>query len=204
MRNEGENRIRRHECFRFCVKSSSKFRVVRQAYTFERWIQQVLVIGILTRLGYSGKPKHPKLKLRLIDMFWYVLLERLITTLPDFLSRRVTHCIRPKGGSIESQLVIFIKGISRGDKHLALTKMLPKVATHILHSTSRAAAAVQTQSHTIRNVLHGPSTSTGNLGPWNGPGSSSSNWGNNGPGPGGQKYNAGSSRFYYGYTVSLI
>lgn len=83
--------------------------------------------------------------------------------------------------------------------------MLPKVATTILHHTSRAAAAVQNQTHTLRNVLQlqsssGPSASTGTLGPWNGPGSSSSNWGSNGPGPGGAKYNAG-SRFHNGYTV---
>ncbi|KAJ6538921.1 hypothetical protein B0H10DRAFT_2245479 [Mycena sp. CBHHK59/15] len=79
--------------------------------------------------------------------------------------------------------------------------MLPKVATHILHSTSRAAAAVHNQSHTIRNVLQlqsssSPSAGTSSLGPWNGPSSSSS--GNNGPGPGGQKYTG--SRFNNGYT----
>lgn len=85
--------------------------------------------------------------------------------------------------------------------------MLPKLATHILHHTSRAAAAVQNQTgHTIRNVLQlqsssAPSNSTGTLGGWNGPGSSSSSWGNTGAGPGGAKYNAG-SRFHNGYTVS--
>ncbi|KAJ7136180.1 hypothetical protein C8R44DRAFT_662536 [Mycena epipterygia] len=67
--------------------------------------------------------------------------------------------------------------------------MLPKVATTILHSTSRAAAAVQTQTHTIRNSWisrsrnGGPSSSGGN---------------SNGPGPGGQKYTG--SRFHTGYT----
>ena len=65
--------------------------------------------------------------------------------------------------------------------------MLP----HILNSTARAAAAVQNQTHTIRNVLHlqssGPSSGSG-------PG-----WGN-GPGPGGSKFNTG-SRFYAGYNV---
>ncbi|KAL0949848.1 hypothetical protein HGRIS_009881 [Hohenbuehelia grisea] len=78
--------------------------------------------------------------------------------------------------------------------------MLPKVATQILHQTTRAAAAVQSQtSHTIRNVLQ--SNTTSNLGPWNGPGSSSSNWGGSsyGPGPGGAKYNAG-NRFNHGYA----
>jgi pentatricopeptide repeat protein len=84
--------------------------------------------------------------------------------------------------------------------------MLPKVATHILHTTSRAAASIQHQSHTIRNVFQlqsssGPSSGTGNLAPWSGP--SSSNWGNNGPGTGGAKYNAG-SRFQNGYTVSSM
>ncbi|KAJ7235973.1 hypothetical protein C8J57DRAFT_1377200 [Mycena rebaudengoi] len=81
--------------------------------------------------------------------------------------------------------------------------MLPKVATHILHSTSRgAAAAVHNQSHTIRNVLQlqsssSPSAGT-SLGPWNGQGSSGSG-SNNGPGPGGQKYTG--SRFHTGYTA---
>ncbi|KAJ7066654.1 hypothetical protein C8F01DRAFT_1020191 [Mycena amicta] len=61
--------------------------------------------------------------------------------------------------------------------------MLPKVATHILHSTSRAAVAVQTQSHhTIRNVLHSSPSSGPRAGPSAG-GSSS-----NGPSSGGQKY----------------
>ncbi|KAJ6486685.1 hypothetical protein C8R45DRAFT_265885 [Mycena sanguinolenta] len=69
--------------------------------------------------------------------------------------------------------------------------MLPKVATHLLHSTSRAAAAVQSQTHTIRNVLHSSTSapSSGN------PGRGSSN----GPGPGGQKYTG--SR-YTGYNSS--
>ncbi|KII96119.1 hypothetical protein PLICRDRAFT_35049 [Plicaturopsis crispa FD-325 SS-3] len=79
--------------------------------------------------------------------------------------------------------------------------MLPKVATHILHQTTRAAAAVQSQTHAIRNVLQlqssGPSSSSGTIGGWNGAGSSS--WGSNGTGPGGAKYNAG-SRYYAGYT----
>ncbi|KAF8883460.1 hypothetical protein BD779DRAFT_1747482 [Infundibulicybe gibba] len=79
--------------------------------------------------------------------------------------------------------------------------MLPKVATHLLHTTSRAAAAVQNQTYTIRNVLQLQSTSapsgpTG-LSPWNGPGNS--HWGSNGPGPGSAKHQAG-SRFHGGYT----
>ena len=65
--------------------------------------------------------------------------------------------------------------------------MLP----HILNSTARAAAAVQNQTHTIRNVLHLQSS-----GPSSGSGPS---WGN-GPGPGGSKFNTG-SRFYPGYNV---
>jgi hypothetical protein len=65
--------------------------------------------------------------------------------------------------------------------------MLP----HILNSTARAAAAVQNQTHTIRNVLHLQSS-----GPSSGSGPS---W-NNGPGPGGSKFNTG-SRFYTGYNV---
>ena len=65
--------------------------------------------------------------------------------------------------------------------------MLP----HILHSTTRAAAAVQNQTHTIRNVLHLQSS-----GPSSGSGPS---WGN-GPGPGGSKFNTG-NRFHAGYNV---
>ena len=68
--------------------------------------------------------------------------------------------------------------------------MLP----HILNSTARAAAAVQNQTHTIRNVLHLQSS-----GPSSGSGPS---WGN-GPGPGGSKFNTG-SRFYTGYNVLVF
>jgi hypothetical protein len=68
--------------------------------------------------------------------------------------------------------------------------MLP----HILNSTARAAAAVQNQTHTIRNVLHLQSS-----GPSSGSGPS---WGN-GPGPGGSKFNTG-SRFYTGYNVFAV
>lgn len=70
--------------------------------------------------------------------------------------------------------------------------MLPKVATHILHSSTRAAAVVHNQTHTFRNVLQlqssGPSSGSG------------SGRGNGGPGPGSAKYNAG-SRFYSGFNV---
>ena len=67
--------------------------------------------------------------------------------------------------------------------------MLP----HILNSTARAAAAVQNQTHTIRNVLHLQSS---------GPSGSGPSWGN-GPGPGGSKFNTG-SRFYAGYNVFAV
>ncbi|KAG6813178.1 hypothetical protein H0H92_013298 [Tricholoma furcatifolium] len=56
--------------------------------------------------------------------------------------------------------------------------MLPKVATQLLHTTTRAVTSIQHQSYTLRNVLQNPSAG-------------SSHWGN-GPGPGGAKYNAGS------------
>ena len=89
----------------------------------------------------------------------------------------------------------------------ASATMLPKVATHILHTTSRAAAAVHNQTSTLRNVLQlqtssSPSSAAGsaNIGPWNGNGSSSRG-NSHGPGPGGPKQNAG-SRFYAGFTVS--
>lgn len=74
--------------------------------------------------------------------------------------------------------------------------MLPKVATQLLHSTTRAAAAVQNQSHaTIRNVFHSSSSpsSSSTLAPWNAS-TSSSGGSSNGPGPGGQKYTG--SRFH--------
>ncbi|PFH49146.1 hypothetical protein AMATHDRAFT_5181 [Amanita thiersii Skay4041] len=82
--------------------------------------------------------------------------------------------------------------------------MLPKVATHILHTTTRAAAAVHNPTSTIRNVFQlqtAPSSSTAAnssaLTPWNG--TSSSSKGNQGAGPGGAKQSAG-SRFYSGFT----
>ncbi|KAJ7621648.1 hypothetical protein DFH06DRAFT_1482409 [Mycena polygramma] len=81
--------------------------------------------------------------------------------------------------------------------------MLPKVATTLLHSTSRAATAVQSQTHTIRSVLHSstsassPAPNTG-LAPWHGPSSSSGGGSSNGPSPGGQKYTG--SRWNSGYN----
>lgn len=81
--------------------------------------------------------------------------------------------------------------------------MLPKVASHLLHHTSRAVAAVQSQTgHTIRNVLQSGPSSAGNLGSWNGPSSSNSNWGSTGSGTGGAKFSS-SSRYHSGYTVSF-
>ena len=94
------------------------------------------------------------------------------------------------------------RGLHR-DWLLTSIKMLPKVATHILHHTSRAVAAVQNQTgYTIRNVLQlqtqssTPATTGSGLG-----GYGSSSWGSAGAGPGGAKYHAG-SRFYSGYSVS--
>ena len=89
--------------------------------------------------------------------------------------------------------------------------MLPKVATHILHTTSRAAAAVQNQtSQAIRNAWQQqatPSTSAagggGGITGWGALGSSSGWGGSSSAGPGGTKYNAG-SRFYNGYTVRRL
>ncbi|KAG5645763.1 hypothetical protein DXG03_005300 [Asterophora parasitica] len=74
--------------------------------------------------------------------------------------------------------------------------MLPKVATHILHTSTRAVASIQ-QTYTIRNVLQFQSNSgpSSTIAPWNNTGSS--HWGNNGPGPGGAKYNTGSRHYNY-------
>lgn len=76
--------------------------------------------------------------------------------------------------------------------------MLPKVATHILHTTSRAAA--QVVQNPLRNVLQTGHSSGSNLGNWNGPGSS--NWGGHGPGTGSAKQNTGSR--YYSFNVRLL
>lgn len=88
--------------------------------------------------------------------------------------------------------------------------MFPKVATHIFHHTSRAAAAVQNQtSQAIRNAWQyqpaTPSNSAGGSGgisQWGSLGSSSG-WGGSSAGPGGAKYNTG-NRFYSGYTARII
>jgi len=73
--------------------------------------------------------------------------------------------------------------------------MLPKVVTHFLHTTSRAAAqAVQAP---LRNVFQTGSSSGPNLGNWNG----NSNWGGHGPGAGSAKQNSG-SRYYSSFNVS--
>lgn len=70
--------------------------------------------------------------------------------------------------------------------------MIPKVASHILQHTSRAAAAVQAQTtHSIRNALQLQSGT---------PGSSSSGWGS----AGGAKQNAGSKFYGHTQTVSRV
>lgn len=81
--------------------------------------------------------------------------------------------------------------------------MLPQVASHIFHHTSRAVAAAQNQAgHTLRNVLGfqtgtNPSSSSG-LASWNNS-TGSSSWGNGHAGAGGgAKFHTG-SRFYSGY-----
>ncbi|KAI0301940.1 hypothetical protein B0F90DRAFT_1667770 [Multifurca ochricompacta] len=86
--------------------------------------------------------------------------------------------------------------------------MLPQVANHIFHHTTRVVAAAQNQAgHTLRNVLGlqtgtTPSSST-SLASWNS-NTGSSSWGSGGGyagAGGGAKYHTG-SRFYSGYTVS--
>lgn len=77
--------------------------------------------------------------------------------------------------------------------------MIPKVATHILHHTSRAAAAVQNQ--TIRNVLQIQTTGQSQSTPSSRHGPGSSHWSNNG-GHGGSKFNP-NNRFYAGYSVRV-
>ena len=86
--------------------------------------------------------------------------------------------------------------------------MLPQVANHILHHTSRAVAAAQNQAgQTLRNVLGfqtgtTPSSTTG-LTPWNN-NTGSSSWGSGHAGAGGgPKFHPG-SRFYSGYKVSHL
>lgn len=77
--------------------------------------------------------------------------------------------------------------------------MLPKVANHVLHTTARAVSA---QQQALRNVLQSTgNNSGGHIANWGSVGSSS--YGNAGAGAGGAKYHAG-SRFYSGYTVSVM
>lgn len=84
--------------------------------------------------------------------------------------------------------------------------MLPQVANHIFHHTSRAVAAAQNQAgHTLRNVLGFQTgttpSSTSSLASWNN-NTGSSSWGNGHAGAsGGAKFHTG-SRFYSGYKVS--
>lgn len=84
--------------------------------------------------------------------------------------------------------------------------MLPQVASHIFHHTSRAVAAAQNQAgHTLRNVLGFQtgtnSSSTSSLASWNN-NTGSSSYGNGHAGAGGgAKFHPG-SRFYSGYKVS--
>jgi hypothetical protein len=84
--------------------------------------------------------------------------------------------------------------------------MLPQVANHIFHHTTRAVAAAQNQAgSTLRNVLGlqsgaTPSSTTG-LASWNNS-TGSSSWGSGQAGAGGgAKHHAG-SRFFSSYTVS--
>ncbi len=74
--------------------------------------------------------------------------------------------------------------------------MLPKVATQILHTTSRAAAqVVQTP---LRSVFQTGSSGGSNIGNRNGP--SNSGWGGHGAGTGSTKQNTG-SRYYSSFGV---
>lgn len=86
--------------------------------------------------------------------------------------------------------------------------MLPQVANHIFHHTTRAVAAAQNQAgHTLRNVLGlqsgtNPSSTTG-LASWNNNNGSSS-WGHGHAGAGGgAKFQTG-SRFYSGYASRAV
>ena len=80
--------------------------------------------------------------------------------------------------------------------------MLPKVATQLIHHTTRAVAAVQGSGHAFRNVLQSSSTGTTTTATWPGVGASGSSWGNAGTGAGGAKYQS-SSKFYHGYQVGF-
>lgn len=82
--------------------------------------------------------------------------------------------------------------------------MLPQVANHIFHHTTRAVAAAQNQAgHTLRNVLGFQSgttpSSTTSLASWNN-NTGSSSWGNGHAGAGGGAKSHTGSRFYSSYT----
>ncbi|KAH9056399.1 hypothetical protein EDB87DRAFT_1233403 [Lactarius vividus] len=83
--------------------------------------------------------------------------------------------------------------------------MLPQVASHIFHHTTRAVAAAQNQAgHTLRNVLGLQSgttpSSTTSLASWNN-NTGSSNWGYGHAGAGGGAKSHTGSKFYSGYTA---
>ena len=80
--------------------------------------------------------------------------------------------------------------------------MLPKVATQLIHHTTRAVAAVQGSGNAFRNILQSSSSGTTSTATWPGVGTSGSSWGGAGTGAGGAKYQS-SSKFYHGYQVGF-
>ena len=80
--------------------------------------------------------------------------------------------------------------------------MFPKVATQLIHHTTRAVTAVQGSGHAFRNVLQSSSSGTTTTANWSGVGASGSSWGSAGTGAGGAKYQS-SSKFYHGYQVGF-
>jgi hypothetical protein len=81
--------------------------------------------------------------------------------------------------------------------------MLPKVATQLIHHTTRVVAAAQGSGHAFRNALQTSSSGTTTTANWPGVGTSGSSWGNAGTGAGGAKYQS-SSKFYHGYQVGSL
>jgi len=81
--------------------------------------------------------------------------------------------------------------------------MLPKVATQLIHHTTRAVAAVQGSGSAFRNILQSPSSGTTSTTTWPGVGASGFSWGSAGTGAGGAKYQS-SSNFYHGYQVCSL
>jgi pentatricopeptide repeat protein len=81
--------------------------------------------------------------------------------------------------------------------------MLPKVATQLIHHTTRAVAAVQGSGHAFRNVLQSSSSGTTTTVNWSGVGTSGPGLGGAGTGAGGAKYQS-SSKFYHGYQVGFL